>query len=469
MNKLPVEERITRLIEVGLTKNTRLGMSNANKIRYFNSLLLNPALRTLGTSSMDNIITTLETDATNPKAPLIEFIRMVLRNAKNIDPKRQFMKDQTVERIIQILTEGLLYKSKLISKLSSSSNNFDKQLIKELETLPNPEAAAVAAAKPEAAAVVAAKPEAASIKLLNEREIETLYDNYASEYRDTLKPAYAEGGFGKVYKAGDKAIKVIELSKYPYEEREFIIQDTEKEAAVLKHFNDIYPPIFPKYYGHMKIGMNMVIVMEFLNGIDLYDYDTVSDILFHNIESKNEKFKKRYEDNKKLYDDIVKNNDLHKILTDVKALLKRLHSAGYVHRDIKEHNTMIVKTSTGDYQVYLIDPGLAVTEGTNIKDENHGTYSPYYIEQVEGNPTHESYRWYSSLFDDARKFRTTNEASKNFAIPALNSFAFNSMLKALGVDDPSLKMTGGSSRSKKRRTHRKAKLTRRRRRRTHRR
>ena len=102
-----------------------------------------------------------------------------------------------------------------------------------------------------------------------------------------------------------------------------------------------------KYYGCLYDNNNMYIIMEYINGISLYDF----------IKDKKNMY---------AYDFIVK------IITQLAEAIDELHKIGIIHNDIKIDNIMLVNNVydiNSNSQIKLIDYGLSC-DLQNIKQRN---------------------------------------------------------------------------------------------------
>jgi hypothetical protein len=250
-------------------------------------------------------------------------------------------------------------------------------------------------------------------------------------YRATIgKPPIASGGYGKVYKVkrGDEYVAVKVITPKDYKN----VADAEQEAFSLFSLKDQDPPIFPKFIAYGKFNINSeapnptcVIIMELINGIELYDYFWLKnyDAYPTNADRNALGWKKRA--NPEFYAPF-ESLSVDDVLTAVKNKIEQLHNAGYVHRDIKPDNIMLTMKN-GELQVYLIDAGFTVP--INSKTDSYvgaRKYNPYMTEDKDAEHT----EFISKLYD------------KNIATPSLNAFAFNKTVK---IFDSTIRMpyTGG--------------------------
>jgi eukaryotic-like serine/threonine-protein kinase len=80
------------------------------------------------------------------------------------------------------------------------------------------------------------------------------------------------------------------------------------------------------------------------------------------------------------------------IMLRVAGILHSVHSAGYIHRDIKPEHILLNRSATGDLLVYLLDFGVCTSLFTSEKEKQRESGkvfgTPTYVspEQATGNP-----------------------------------------------------------------------------------
>lgn len=148
----------------------------------------------------------------------------------------------------------------------------------------------------------------------------------------TLIEKIGEGGFSEVYKAKDNtgkyvakndflAIKILNL----YSNSNVI--DNEKNICM--KLNDIDNNNIIKFYDYLEYDNKLYIYMEYINGIELFDYITDTN-------------------------NVLTDNEIKQIIIQMINALNFLHAEDISHGDIKLENFMI----TSDNQIILIDFGL---------------------------------------------------------------------------------------------------------------
>jgi len=175
------------------------------------------------------------------------------------------------------------------------------------------------------------------------------------------------GAFGKVRLFRDKickelkyAIKTIKKEDMPKELNCFIIDE-------VKILSELDHPNIVKYYETYEDDIYMNIVMEYLEGEDLFKLITTR---------KSTNFTEK---------------DMAEIITYIFKALSYIHNKNIVHRDIKPENILFSKN--GNYQTLkIIDFGLS----TCMKSENkYRVGSPYYMapEIIHGNFSYKTDVW----------------------------------------------------------------------------
>ncbi|EDR27657.1 serine/threonine protein kinase cds1, putative [Entamoeba dispar SAW760] len=163
-----------------------------------------------------------------------------------------------------------------------------------------------------------------------------VFDNYK------LSNLVGSGGTGtvrKVFKGKEVyAMKILHYSDLTDKKKSQI----ERECEVMSKLNH---PNIVKYYQSFSGIFNKYIIMEFVDGYDLFH------IVFTN--------------------NLLKEEFIKKIMFEILTALLYLHSIGVIHRDLKPENIMIQKES---YQVKLTDFGFGRTvDETHRADTMCGT------------------------------------------------------------------------------------------------
>ncbi len=175
------------------------------------------------------------------------------------------------------------------------------------------------------------------------------------------------GAFGKVRLFRDKnckqlkyAIKTIKKEDMPKELYCFIVDE-------IKILSEMDHPNIVKYYETYEDDIYMNIVMEYLEGEDLFKLITTR---------KSSNFTEK---------------DMAEIITYIFKALSYIHNKNIVHRDIKPENILFSKN--GNYQTLkIIDFGLS----TCMKSDNkYRVGSPYYMapEIIHGNFSYKTDVW----------------------------------------------------------------------------
>lgn len=166
------------------------------------------------------------------------------------------------------------------------------------------------------------------------------------------KKTLGEGAFGKVYLVTDRlnpqdqyAMKVINLSKSPEEERELALKES-RVLSDLRHENIL------KYVESFESDGNLCIVTEFCDGGDLSQY----------LEGRNKKS--------------LQENRIVEWFKEICSALSYMHGRKIIHRDMKTQNVFL----TGTRKIAKLgDLGLAkVLERPNAKAVTF-CGSPYYM------------------------------------------------------------------------------------------
>ena len=185
-----------------------------------------------------------------------------------------------------------------------------------------------------------------------------------------------KGSFGVVYKARSLktqqtvAVKLVDVS-FSQEQIDLIVH----EVNLTQRASEISLGRCPKLGEAFALKLNskprtkqiVVLVMEFIDGV------TLSDILRHD---------SPFSETLALY-----------ILHEIAVCLRLLHSAGFIHRDIKSANILISRNG----KVYVCDFGVAklLAAGSNSTSTVSGTPLWMAPEVVQGNDYNESADVYS--------------------------------------------------------------------------
>lgn len=145
----------------------------------------------------------------------------------------------------------------------------------------------------------------------------------------TFQKEIGEGGFGKVnlYTKGDKYIAIKEIPI----KRTINVFKLLNEIVILRNVSENTDDV-PKYYEHFVYKDNFFILMEYIEGINLYDYILASIEKDITIDTK-----------------FIVNMGIWLCQT-----ISIIHNLGYIYRDIKPENIMI---SNG--KLKLVDFGLS--------------------------------------------------------------------------------------------------------------
>lgn len=212
---------------------------------------------------------------------------------------------------------------------------------------------------------------------IDKKPLLTLINDYPENISDSvgkvLEKRYkiisliGKGGMGSVLMAEhlflerEVAIKVLkpELSLIPEIKKRFLREA--RAISLIRHKNIVEILDF----GVTNYGL-YYIVMEYLNGVDLYSHIT-----------KNNK---------------LSVNEATNISIQIADALSEVHKAGFIHRDLKPENIVLINEEEGKFFAKLLDFGIAkIFEGEKKGEERltsaGGTLgSPYYMspEQVQG-------------------------------------------------------------------------------------
>ena len=159
-----------------------------------------------------------------------------------------------------------------------------------------------------------------------ENKIEDKYYNFLQKF--IIFNKVGSGGFGEVWLACYK--KTYKLCAIKY------IKKKEKNIEYNKEI-DIMEKLKKKsniceIYEYYENEFNLIIVMEYLPGKELFDYINIS---------------------------IYKEDIVKKIFIQILTGIKHIHDEQYIHRDIKPENIIINNIDNKDISVKLIDFGLA--------------------------------------------------------------------------------------------------------------
>ena len=183
---------------------------------------------------------------------------------------------------------------------------------------------------------------------INERK-----GTFASDYKKEGK--LGSGNFGEVLKvthktsANQRAVKVLDKAKVKK------YDDPSKLLAEIEILKKIDHPNIMKIYEFYQDSKNYYIIMELINGKELFDY----------IVEEENKFSE---------------NEIASIMKQILGAVCYAHNNKIVHRDLKPENILVVKANSGasDFLIKVIDWGTAKLVQPNEKmKEKLG--SPYYI------------------------------------------------------------------------------------------
>ena len=167
----------------------------------------------------------------------------------------------------------------------------------------------------------------------------------AARYR--VDSIVGSGGSGTVYKAIQEplgrpvALKMLkpELSENPSVRRRFVREA--RAVAALSH-----PNIATIYDFGSAEGGGLYIALEFVDGLSLADL---------------------------LHREMLGFEHIRDIFDQILAGLGHAHSRGVIHRDIKPANILITSTSEQEYQVKIVDFGIAMGNGLDWSDDGEAT------------------------------------------------------------------------------------------------
>lgn len=151
-----------------------------------------------------------------------------------------------------------------------------------------------------------------------------------------------------VFRVGDLIIKIAEG------DRKFLLRNEEKILRKLSNYK-----FFPKVVNYFQMGQRDCLILERIDGVDLY---------------------RKFKLSKKQCDNFVKGLD---------EIIEILQKENIVHRDLRPHNLMI----TGDGTPYLIDFQFAILNGREIEAESD--VEKYLLENCKKNLGGE---WYKDNF-----------------------------------------------------------------------
>jgi eukaryotic-like serine/threonine-protein kinase len=174
-----------------------------------------------------------------------------------------------------------------------------------------------------------------------------------------------QGGMGRVYEVGHTrltkkryAVKILQADAAADPEAYARFR---REAEITSELG--HPHIVEVHDFNVTTEGQPFIVMEFLEGEDLYDH-----------------LQRRGEP--------LHRSEVLRIMTQVTSALKAAHDAGVIHRDLKPENIYLARQSQGDPQAKLLDFGLSkIKHGkSRLTKQNSIFGTPHYMapEQADG-------------------------------------------------------------------------------------
>ena len=157
------------------------------------------------------------------------------------------------------------------------------------------------------------------------------------------------GGFGVTYLATDDENNQYAIKSIDYKNKGINKSYIDFEIETLKNLSKTNNPYVVKYYDSFMDGDIMYIVMEFIDGVELYEYLNQNTSLV--------KQNANY-----IHQITLSPTKVRQLIYQLIEGLKYIHSLKYAHRDIKPDNIMITKN--GD--IKYIDYGLACLQKCKI-------------------------------------------------------------------------------------------------------
>ena len=203
--------------------------------------------------------------------------------------------------------------------------------------------------------------------------------------------AISDGGMGNVYRARDTRVSnkivAVKVLQEKWLQEEYVVAKFRQEAAVLAKLDD------PGIVGILDAGAlpsgQPWIVMQFVEG----------ETLSHFISSGK-----------------MELADVAEIIRQIGRTLTIAHEAGVSHRDLKPSNIMLRRNTGGDWQVRIIDFGIAKVIGAAQETTQFPVGTPLYMSPEQHNvqeitPASDIYALgliAYELLTGARPFKTNN-------------------------------------------------------------